>query len=58
MSDSEKIKWLKEHYNLNHKQRVVLNYDNTFKIKMGETYLDIPYPIDLTRQIKIEQLLK
>jgi len=56
MSNNEKIKWIKEHYNLNHKQKVILNDDNTFKIKMGDTLLDIKYPIDLIRELKLTQL--
>lgn len=49
---------IRQHYGLNGNQKIKLNNDYTFRMMIGDCAADIPFPIHITRELKLNELLK
>lgn len=57
MKDKEIKKWIRNHFNLHGNQKIILK-KNKFLIRYGDCQsLEIPFPKDLEREIKLELIL-
>lgn len=57
LKEEKSIKnYLRHYYGLHHKQKIMLKTD-TFTLKLGSSHLDIEFPRELLREIKLNYLL-
>lgn len=58
MKDAEIKNYIRSIFNLHHNQKIYLRPKHQeFSIRLGKSYIDIPYPVQVTREIKIQKIL-
>ena len=56
MTENEIRKWCRSFYGLNGNTKIYKLNEDTFVIRIGSCYAEIPYPKCLLREIKLEKL--